>query len=173
MRTSASLALAALVSLAVPLAAHGQTQPDALDKIAAYAGTWHTTIVRYQTAYSKAGSESTTLRNDCWRSAGYYACDQFVDGPSVALIVFRYDAKNDLYKIVAIPADGDASNGGTLHIAGDTWTFPWEQQDGGKTVYFHVVNVFHGPNAIEYRQEFSPDNVHWTVSATGHEERVP
>jgi hypothetical protein len=52
------------------------------------------------------------------------------------------------------------------------WTFPWQSDEDGKTTYFHVVNVFMGPDKIEFRQEFSTDNVHWTVMARGAETRT-
>jgi hypothetical protein len=35
-----------------------------------------------------------------------------------------------------------------------------------------VVNVFTTPGSIEYRQEFSDDKVHWTVTAKGLEHKL-
>jgi hypothetical protein len=40
------------------------------------------------------------------------------------------------------------------------------------TTYFHVVNVFKDSDHIEYAQEFSPDNVHWTKMAKGTETKA-
>ncbi|HKR77616.1 MAG TPA: hypothetical protein VJR95_13245 [Rhodanobacter sp.] len=56
---------------------------------------------------------------------------------------------------------------------GDRWTFPWQFSDQGKTVYARVVNVFHGRDRIDYRQEYSLDRRHWTAMATGVETRQP
>jgi hypothetical protein len=61
---------------------------------------------------------------------------------------------------------------GKLLIEGDVWTFPWKIAEGDKITYYRVVNVFRAPDRIEYRQEFSPDNVHWTVMAKGTETKV-
>ncbi|MGH8378473.1 MAG: hypothetical protein ACRER7_05915, partial [Gammaproteobacteria bacterium] len=87
--------------------------------------------------------------------------------------VYTYDAKSCLYHVQSVPLGGDDPGpAGTLIIKGNVWTFPWEYQDQGKTVYFRVVNVFMTPNTIEYRQEFSTDKVHWTVMAKGHEVKI-
>lgn len=143
-----------------------------VDVVAAYAGTWSVEIDRIETAHSKAGHDKNTLRNECWKSGPYLACNQYVDGESKALLVFTYDAKTDKYTSYPIPADGGEAGRGSLLIRGNTWTFPWEVKDSGVTTYFRVVNVFTGPDAIEYRQEFSTDNDHWTVMARGHEKRI-
>lgn len=162
---STCLALAAAMASAAPVAAGP-------DKIAVYAGTWKTATEHFATPFSKAGRETATLRNHCWRSADFYACDQFVNGQSRALIVFVYDAKHDLYHSYAIPAESGRVFAGTLIIKGNRWTYPNEYTDHGKTVYFRTVNVFNGPDSIEFRQEFSGDKVHWTVMAQGHETKI-
>jgi hypothetical protein len=156
------------LALCLPLVA---VADNSIDTIAAYNGTWKTETEHFATAYSKAGKESTTLRNDCWRSAGFYACDQFVNGESKALIVFTYDSKNDIFHSYPIPANGDPAGSGKLLIKGNVWTFPWEDTNDGKTVYFQVVNVFTAPDRIEYRQEFSTDKTHWTLTAKGTEQK--
>lgn len=170
-----SIRSAAPVLLAVLFAAAAATptaRAAGIDTISAYAGTWQSHIVHYKTAYSKARTEDTHLRNDCWRSAGYYACDQFVDGPSKALIVFTYDAAHDVYHNYAVPTDGSPASSGKLLIVGNTWTFPWQEQDNGKTVYARVVNIFHDANTIEFREEYSLDQKHWTVTGRGIEHRI-
>lgn len=144
---------------------------EGLDRIAAYAGNWKITTEHLDTPFSKAGKESTTLHNDCWRSAEFYACNQFVDGESKALIVFTYNAKEDVYTTYPIPAGGGQPGSGKLIIRGNEWTYPWESVEGGKTTFFRVVNVFTAPDAIEYRQEFSTDRSHWTLMARGSEKK--
>lgn len=144
---------------------------NSIDTISAYAGTWKIDTEHFATPYSKVGKESTTVRNDCWKSAGFYACDQFVNGESKALIVFTYSAKDDLFHSYPIPVDGGPAGSGKLLIKGNVWTYPWEDTSEGKTVYFQVVNVFVAPDRIEYRQEFSTDKTHWTVTAKGMEQK--
>jgi hypothetical protein len=146
--------------------------PSGIEKIQAYQGTWKIETEHFDTRFGKAAKESSTLRNDCWRSAGYFVCDQFVNGESKDLIVFTYDAKDDTYNSYSLPAGGGAGGGGKLVITGNVWTFPWEQKEDGKTIYFHVVNTFTAPGTIEYRQEFSEDKVHWTVTAKGLEHKL-
>ena len=147
--------------------------PVGLDAVAAYAGTWKTEIRHRDTPYGKAGSESHVLRNDCWRSAGFYACDQIVDGKSAALLVFLYDAATGAYSSYPIPAAGAPEvHPGRLLIDGPVWTFPWDSVEDGKTVHFRVVNTWSSPDRIEFRQEYSADGVHWTLIADGDETRV-
>ncbi len=140
-----------------------------IDTIQAYAGTWKTQTEHFDTAYSKAGKESSTLRNDCWKSGGFYACNQYVNGESKALIVFTYDDKDKTYTTYPIPVGGNSAGKGKLLIEGNVWTYPWEDTEQGKTTYFRVVNVFTAPGKIEYRQEFSTDKVKWTLMAKGTE----
>ena len=156
------------------LPAIAASDASGIAKISAYAGTWTSRIVHYTTAYSKARVETTTVRNDCWRSADFYVCNQFVKGESVALLVYTYDAKDALYHIQVVPKDGSAPNApGTLTIVGNTWTFPWQDKDNDKTVYIRIINVFTDPRTIVFHEEFSLDNIHWTKTADGNEHRVP
>ncbi|MGH8372843.1 MAG: hypothetical protein ACRETO_08930 [Gammaproteobacteria bacterium] len=160
-----------LFGLMAPLV-QAASLPAGLDKLAAYAGTWQTESKSFVTAYSKAGQQHATLQNDCWRSGDFYACHQSVDGKSAALVVFLYNIKTDTYITHAIPADGGAASDGILSIKSNTWTFPWQSSEQGKPVYFHVINVFTDRNHIEYRQEFSRDNRHWTVMTKGRDIRM-
>lgn len=146
--------------------------PQGLDAVTAYAGTWKTEVRHLDTPFSKAGSESKLLKNDCWRSSGFFACNQVVDGDSKALMVFMYDAKTDRYTSYPIPAGGGEVHPGTLLIQGRTWTFPWDDTEGGKTTHFRVVNVWRSPDSIEFRQEYSLDRRQWILMAEGHETRM-
>ena len=65
-----------------------QQPPDGIDTIMSYAGTWKVHGEHFATAYSQAGKEDKTLRNDCWKSGAYVACNQYVDGESKVLLVF-------------------------------------------------------------------------------------
>jgi hypothetical protein len=143
-----------------------------VDVLWAYAGTWAVAIDHFDTAHSKASHEQTTLHNACWKDGGYLACNQYIDGDSKVLIVFTYTGKNGVYANYQVPLHGGEPGTGTLIIEGNAWTFPWQIVDGGKTTLYRVVNVFLTPDRIDFRQEFSTDNVHWTAMAHGVETRV-
>ncbi len=148
------------------------TSAAGIAAIEVYKGTWKFSSVTLDTAHSKAAKDEKVLRNDCWRSAGYYACNQFLDGKSQDLIVFTYHPDRNLYTTYIVPLDGSAASSGTLEIRGDTWTYPWEATEHGATVYYRVVNIFTSRNSIQFRSEFSTDKVTWTPTATGSEVRL-
>jgi hypothetical protein len=144
------------------------TAPNA-DTLWAYAGTWKIEIDRVDTPYSKAGHDTNNLNNDCWKSGPYVACRQIVDGDAKILLVFTCTKPDHTCTSYQIPPNGGDPGSGTLVIEGNTWTFPWSIAEGGKTTYFRVVNIWTSPTTIDYRQEFSTDQVHWTKSASGRE----
>lgn len=160
-----------LLSLS-PLAVRALPAPDGLDALTAYAGSWRSEIHHLPTPYSKAGNARTRLDNRCWRARAFLACEQVVDGKPVTLVVYLQGPGPGQYVTHELPADGGAARDGTLRIVGKRWIFPWRFDDHGRPVQARVVNVFHGRDAIEYRQEYSLDGVHWTVMATGRETRV-
>jgi len=143
-----------------------------MDPIMAYAGVWKIEIDHLDTAYSKMSHESTTLKNVCWKSGGYVACNQQVNGESRVLLVFTYVEKEKSYTTYQIPPGGGEPGSGKLFIDGNTWEFPWRVSGPDKPMYFRVVNVFTTPNQVEYRQEFSTDKEHWTVMAKGTEKKI-
>jgi hypothetical protein len=149
-----------------------QAPTAGIDAVMAYAGTWKVQGERFATAYSDAGKEESTLRNDCWKSGGFVACNQYVNGESKVLLVFTYNAQQKVYTSYPVPQNGDPVNAGRLQIIGNVWTFPWQVSQGVNITYFHVVNVFTSSDRIEYAQEFSTDNVHWTPMAKGFETRT-
>jgi hypothetical protein len=173
-----SLMCAAVISLlsglgrldAAPVAP--AAAPTGIDVVWAYAGVWKIEIDHLETAQSKASHETTNLRNSCWKDGGYLACNQYVDGDSKVLIVFTYNAKDNTYTSYQIPSGGGESGSGKLVVEGNVWTFPWQIKEGDKTTYYRVVNVFEAPDRIQYRQESSPDKVHWTVTAKGVETKL-
>jgi hypothetical protein len=164
--------LATLMMTAAPVgwAAPEQSKnPVSVDRIWAYAGTWKIETESFDTPFSKAGHEAKTLQNDCWKSGGYVACRQIVDGDPKVLIVFTCNGRDNTCVSYQIPPDGGEPGSGKMVIDGDTWTFPWTSTEGGKTTWFRVVNVWASPTSIDYRQEFSTDQVHWTRMSAGHE----
>lgn len=143
-----------------------------IDAVMAYAGTWKVEGERFATAHSDAGKEQSTLRNECWKSGPYLACNQYVNGESKVLLVFTYNEKQKMYTSYPVPLNGDPVNSGRLQIIGNVWTFPWQVTEGQSTIYFHVVNVFSSADHIDYAQEFSTDNIHWTTMAKGTETKT-
>ena len=145
--------------------------PAGLDVLSAYAGRWHTEVHFLDTPYSQKSDSSYELRNDCWRSAGFYACDQFVGGESKALIIYTYDADHG-YTSFPIPVGAGEVHAGHMDVQGKVWTFPWKSVKDGKTVYFHVTNTWASPDSIQFRQEYSTDGQQWVPMADGRETRI-
>src|ERR1039458_7816724 len=115
--------------------------PAGIEKILAYQGTWKIETEHFNTRFSKAAKESSTLRNDCWRSGGFFVCDQFGKEKRKTLPVSPNDAKDDTYGSSSVPAAGGEGGSGKLIVKGNVWNFPWEDKQDGKTVYFRVVNI--------------------------------
>lgn len=143
-----------------------------IDTVMAYAGTWKVQGERFATAFSNAGKEDSTLRNECFKTGAYVVCNQFVNGESKVLLIFTYSDQQKMYTAYHVTQGGDPAGSGRLQIIGNVWTFPWQVTATGSTTYFHVVNVFTDPSHIQYQQEFSTDNVHWTTMAKGFETKT-
>lgn len=165
---AALLTFASLLTAATTVARAAE-----IDAIAAYDGTWKTHIVHVKSALGPAFTEDATLHNVCRHTAGYYACEQIVDGVTKVLLVFTYDPKQKQYASHVFPAVANEDMGsGTLLINGNVWTFPWRQTIDGKQADVRIVNTFTNPDTIEVREEFSFDNQTWTVALTGTEHRI-
>jgi hypothetical protein len=153
-----------------PAAPSSEAQNPDLEALWRYSGSWRIQTESFDSPYSKAGKRASTLHNDCWRTEGYVACRQIVNGDSKILLVFTCSRPDHYCTSYQVPTDGSAASSGTVHIDGETWTFPWQTADkDGKATYFRVVNVWGSPTSVDFRQEYSTDNVHWTKTATGHE----
>jgi hypothetical protein len=167
------LAASALVSNPFSRNAAAQAAPAGLDKLKVLARTWKSDGQAFDTEFSKASKDSSTLRNDCWQSGEFYACDQIVDGVSRALIIFSFNAKDGTYNNYAIQADGaPARPGGILTIAGIKWTYGSRPDPDEKPPFSRTVNVFDGDSTIHYKLEFTRDNKTWTTTREGVERRV-
>ncbi len=137
----------------------------------AYEGSWDTSLQFFDTEHSKASTDKSALRNDCWRSGEYFACNQYVNGESKVLLVFTYDAQKKEYTSYQIPPGGGSPGSGKLLIEGNRWIFPWQTGEGTNTTWFRVVNTWDGEDRIEFRQEYSTDQVHWTLMGKGETKR--
>lgn len=171
MKSSIRVVMVAIAWIALSAGAGAQTQPTGIDAIAGYAGEWKTQMDHVDTPYSKKGHEEATLENDCWKSGVYFACRQIVNGDPKILLVFTCKDQHDCTSY-QIPSDGGQAGSGKVVLDGKTWMFPWNSTEDGKTTYFRVVNVWTSATAIDFRQEYSTDQQHWTVMATGHEIKV-
>lgn len=145
---------------------------QSVDVILAYRGSWKVEVEHLATPQSKATHETSNLRNICWKSNEYAACNQVVNGESKILLVYVYNAAEKNFTAYTIPLNGGANGTGKIVIDGDTWIFPWQTEENGKVTYFRVVNRFTSPTHIEFRQEYSTDKEHWTQTMKGTEERV-
>ena len=170
--TRAAFALSVAVALATPLFGRqsaATTSPAGVDRLMAYSGQWKIETQSFDTANSKAGRDTHTLVNDCWKSDAWVACRQIVDGKSQVLLVFTCPGDGDNCTSYPISADGSPAGSGKLVITGNTWTFPWTTTQNGKTTWFRVVNEWSSPTTIEFHQEFSTDGTHWVRMTAGHE----
>lgn len=163
------LALVCFLGLSQPAST---AERRGIDVIWAYAGEWQVKTEGLATPYSQVKHEEKRLRNNCWKDGNYLACNQYVDGESKVLVVFSYNQSENSYVSYQIPPDGSEAGSGKVMIEGNVWTFPWQITKDGKTIFFHVVNVWSAPNQIEYRKEFSEDNSHWTVMERGIETKL-
>lgn len=172
---AAAFACVADAHAAAAAPAPAPARNDGVDIVGAYAGTWKIEITHLHTAPGRPheeGHQTTVVKNDCWRNAEFSVCHQNVDGDSKALLVFAYGAKDGTYATYPIAIGADTVHRGTLIIQGNTWTFPWEETEHGKRIFFRIVNVFTSQDTIEYRAEYSVDRVRWIQTATGRERRV-
>jgi len=171
-RNVCNISLLVLLAAVSTVPAHA-AQNSGLDAISAYQGSWSVRIVHHTTKYSRARTDANTVRNECWRSNDFYACHQFVDGKSAALVVYTYDTKARTYATHVIVGGTGPASGGVLTIADKTWTYPWQDKDdSGKTIHVRIVNTFRDPNTIAFRQEVSLDNRTWIRTADGVEHRL-
>ena len=145
--------------------------PSPLDRLNVFAGTWKSDTQTFKTPYSEEGSSSYTLVNQCWKAGAFFVCNQSVNGASRVLLAFSYKG-GDTYFVNYVPADSGRAVSGTVIISGGMWTYPGQQNKLGQTTYFRNVQIFSDNDNIDFREEFSSDNEHWTLMSKGHETRV-
>jgi hypothetical protein len=175
-RAVAALSIFAVTSFAIanssPRRVDAQLAPAGLDKLKVLSGTWKSGGQAYDTEFSKAAKDTSTLHNDCWQSGEFYAFDQIVDGVSRALIIFSFNTKDGTCNNYAIQTGGaPARPGGIVTIAGNTWTYGARTDPEERLPFFRTVNVFDGDSTIHYKLEFTRDNKTWTTRE-GIERRV-
>ncbi len=166
----ALVVIAGALSLGPRLDATRAAMPPAgLDRVKILAGTWKADGQSFDTDFSKAGRDTSVLKNDCWSSGEFFACDQIVNGESKALIIFSYNSKDDSYNSYAVPAGGDPASSGHLKIDGNNWTYQNPPNPDSKPPFFRTLNVFEGATVIHYTVQFSKDNANWITMKQGVE----
>lgn len=166
------MSIASVVSMAGN--APGRRSPataEGIAKAAVLAGTWKTDGQQLATDFSKASHDTSTLRNDCWRSGEFYSCDQYVNGESKALIVFTFNPGDGTYNTYAIVYGGTPASSGKLKIDGDTWTYGGVKDSSSPPPYYRTVNVFEGDDTIHFTVQYTRDNQHWITMNQGVETR--
>lgn len=144
--------------------------PDALRPLEILAGAWKADGQTFDTDFSKAGKDSSTLNNDCWQSGMFYACDQIVDGDSKALIVFSASEKPGTFVNYGI-VPPNPSPSGRLVIDGNSWTYGGVTE-GRQPPYWRTLNEFanaNGTTTIHYKVQYSKDGTNWINTKEGVE----
>jgi hypothetical protein len=135
-----------------------------------YEGSW-----KISAAHTMAGEgKPDTLVNHCTEGMAYFACEQVVNGKSLALIVFT--ATDDPSKFHSQPVlpNGQSTGRGDLTIAGDHWSFLGNgKDDSGKETFYRTENFFTGRGKIHFEQYESADNKTWVKKNEGDEVRLP
>ena len=162
---SAMLTALALLLMAKPASSAGPTFSD----IAVYDGAWTVTATKTMAGPGKTDS----LVNHCTQGSAYYACEQVVNGKSMALIVFVPAEAPLSYHTQPVLPNGFAAGRGDLTIAGDHWTFVGKDTEGDKTTWYRTENYFTGKDKIRFEQFESTDNkTTWKMTNSGDEVRA-
>ena len=151
-----------VLAVAAPLPAGPATDP--FWTLWLYSGAWQVT---------RKDQPLQRLENRCSTFGKFFACEQSVDGASVALLVFAPAGQPGHFYTQSIKPEGRAGGIGELQIDHNTWTYSsrWNQGNG-VTTYYRTVNVFDGRNRIHFEQSESSDNKVWTVKSSGEEVRT-
>jgi hypothetical protein len=162
--------VAAILGIVLVASGGATAADDAYAPLKLYDGKW-------EVGPSEGEKEATHLENHCAKTGLFFACEQVVNGKSVALVVFLPVAKlasgGEEYRTQGLAADASpAGEWGKLTIEGERWIYSWESRDNDKKVYWRNVNTFSGPDKIHYEIQKSDDGASWKVQKGGDEHRV-
>jgi hypothetical protein len=137
-----------------------------------YDGKWDV-----QPASGDKQAEPVHIENHCAEVGEFFACNQFVNGKNMALVVFlpTHPLENGgyAYRNQALrPESSDPSFWGNLEIVGDRWVYSSDETDKGKKIYWRTTNVFFGRDKIHFEAQRSDDGVNWTTNLSGDEARA-
>jgi hypothetical protein len=160
----------ALHSPAGPSAKASNVVVDPYAPLRLYDGTW-------DVVSGDKTAETIHLENHCAKAGEFFACNQFVNGKNIALVVFLplHPRENGgyAYRNQALRVEGDnAGTWGDLEITGDRWVYSSDATDKGKKTYWRTTNVFSGSDKIHFEVQRSDDGVNWTTNMSGDEVRA-
>jgi hypothetical protein len=122
-------------------------------------------------------AEPMHIENHCAKVGEFFACNQFVNGKNMALVIFfpSHPLENGgyAYRNQALRVEG--ANSGTwsnVEITGDRWVYSSEETDKEKKIYWRTINLFSGPDKIHFEVQRSEDGAKWTTTMSGDEARV-
>lgn len=157
--------LTTMIALFITKAAVAQVPARDHDGLEDIVGTWQSDTAHGVSALST-----------CHRSPQQRAviCEQTISTPQgvrYAVNVFLVDSARRRYAYYGISRPGDDAPAVPLQIVGHVWTY------GGlgkaeDSLYHRTVNDFSAGDAYVWRQESSPDAVHWTVQRQGRAVRL-
>jgi hypothetical protein len=125
---------------------------------------------------SDGPKEGVHLENHCAKTGLFFACEQVVDGKTVALVVFRPTTKlpggaQEYRSTALVPEDGSSGGWNGLTIEGDRWVYTWDVTESAKKVFYRNINTFTGTDRIHFEIQRSDDGKAWTKQKDGDESR--
>ena len=166
-----AILLATLMAFAVQTKAPAPASAtNQLAAIFVYNGAWTVTSPGTMAGPGKPDH----LVNTCRLTGSFYACEQVVNGKTMALVLFVAADKPDHFYTQPILPDGHAIGRGDLVIVheakGDHWTFTSKNVEADKTIRYRTENYFSGVDKIHFEQFESADGVKWEMKNSGDEQ---
>ena len=120
--------------------------------------------------------EGVHLENHCAKTGLFFACEQMVNGKTVALVIFQPTAKlptgGEEYRSTTVtPESGPSGSWNGLTIEGDRWVYTWDDTESGKKTFYRNINTFSGPDKIHFEIQHSDDGKTWKKQKDGDETR--
>lgn len=165
----------ALVTLtALSILALAQQPSDSTQPLSAFVGHWEGGGSFYESKLSKP--DKVTSSGDCdWSpQRRYLICEQTIHdskGAHPQLTVFSPTGKTGEFAYQTFQ-DGKPSQGSTLTIEDNVWTFQNTFSSDGTQTTVKTTNTFHGDREV-FRVEYSQDaGAHWVTMLDGEMHRT-
>lgn len=157
---------------AAPPAKAASLASDPYASLRLYEGKWD-----LLPAKSDKPGDPVHIENHCANVGEFFACNQFVNGKNMALVIFlpSHSLENGgyAYRNQALRVEGDnAGAWSNLEITGDRWVYASEESDKGKKTFWQTINVFSGHDKIHFEVQRSEDGVKWATTMSGDEARA-
>lgn len=152
-------------------AAVARPTPDPFAPLAIYHGTW---TVRAEHPWSgRAPGATDTLVSRCQHFTRYFACEQAVNGKTLALLVYTADSAPGKLHSRFVAPDGLAGGRGDLTIDGNHWTYLDKPPAPLRGNWSRVENVIVDHDHLRFEEYASSDEGRtWTKTNAGVEERA-